>query len=117
MEDKFFDKLKSALSNSLQMVPMSAEIITALKEANHPGNVSGVLKELGDILLTTARSTQKVYLPLLFFASLWQNRGNVQWNFSGAPMLRFYTDFVQNRKVIFKMRWFSMQCSAHTSII
>lgn len=68
MEDKFFDKLKSAMGNSLQMLPMAAEIIAALKEANHPGNVSGVRKELGDILLlTTARSTQKIYFPLLLF--------------------------------------------------
>lgn len=60
MEDKYYDKLKSALSHSLQMLPMSNEIITALKEANRPGSVSGVLKELGDVLtLTTARSTQK----------------------------------------------------------
>lgn len=27
MEDKFFDKLKSAMSNSLQMLPMATEII------------------------------------------------------------------------------------------
>ncbi|KAJ8714285.1 hypothetical protein PYW08_007905 [Mythimna loreyi] len=42
MEDKFFDKLRSAMTHSLQMLPMATEIISALKEANHPGNVSGV---------------------------------------------------------------------------
>ncbi|CAH2230034.1 jg20244 [Pararge aegeria aegeria] len=33
MEDKFFDKLRSALSNSLQMLPMAAEIITAAPQS------------------------------------------------------------------------------------
>lgn len=70
MEDKFFDKLKSAMFNSLQMLPMATEIINALKEANHPGNVWGAMKELGDILLlTNARATQKIYFPLLLFTT------------------------------------------------
>lgn len=105
MEDKFFDKLKSAMNNSLQMLPMAAEIIASLKEANHPGNVSGVMKELGDILLlTTARSTQKIYFPLILFYLLWRNKGNVQWSFSGAPMIKFYTDFTASNNLKFTMR-------------
>lgn len=105
MEDKFFDKLKSALTNSLQMLPMASEIISSFKEANHPGNVSGVMKELGDILLlTTARATQKIYLPVLLFAVFWKERGDLQWSFSGAPMLKFYTDFCKTKGLKLKMR-------------
>lgn len=105
MEDKYFDKLKSALGNSLQMLPMATEIITSLKEANNPGNVSGVLKELGDILLlTTARSTQKIYFPLLFFIILWKNKlAGTQWSFSGAP-IKYYTSFVNLKNVHFKIK-------------
>lgn len=44
MEDKYNDKLHNAFSHSQQMLTMANEIINALKEANHPGNVSGVLK-------------------------------------------------------------------------
>lgn len=105
MEDKFFDKLRSAMSNSLQMLQMASEIIAAFREANHPGSVSGVMKELGDILLlTTARSTQKIYFPLLLFLVFWQNKGDLQWSFSGAPMLKFYTDFINTHNMRFKMR-------------
>lgn len=105
MEDKFFDKLRSALGYSLQMLPMASEIISALKEANHPGNVSGVMKELGDILLlTTARSTQKVYFPLLLFLLMWDNKDKVQWSFSGAPVLKYYTDFIKKTGLKFVMR-------------
>lgn len=105
MEDKFYDKLRSAMQNSLQMLPMAPEIISSLKEATHPGNVSGVMKELGDILLlTTSRSTQKIYFPLLLFYIMWQNKGTVQWSFSGAPMIKFYTDFIKNKDLKFRMR-------------
>lgn len=105
MEDKFFDKLKSAMSYILQMLPLASEIIAACMEANHPGNVSGVMKELGDtLLLTTARSTQKIYFPLLMFLVFWQNEGNLQCSLSGAPMLKFYTDFITRTELKLKMR-------------
>lgn len=105
MEDKYYDKLRSALSHSLQMLPMSSEIITALKEASHPGAVSGVLKELGDILvLTTARSTQKIYFPLFVFIQMWRNKGAVKWSFSGAAVIKFYTDISIRLGFQFKMR-------------
>lgn len=70
MEDKYHTKIINALLNSLQMLPMAREITDCLKEAKTPGAVAGILKELGDILLlTTARSTQKIYFPLLQFES------------------------------------------------
>lgn len=105
MEDKYFDKLKSAMNHSLQMLPMATEIINSLKEAAHPGNVSGVMKELGDILLlTTSRSTQKAYFPLILFHIMWSHRGSIQWSFSGAPILKYYTDLVTLKGLRFKMR-------------
>lgn len=105
MEDKFFDKIRSAMQHSLQMLPMANEIITCLREASHPGSVSGVLKELADILLlTTARSTQKIYFPLLLFFDMWKNRGSAQISFSGVEMLKFYTDFCVKRNVTFVIR-------------
>lgn len=77
MEDKYHSKLTGALSNSLQMLPMSQEIVTVLKDARSPGSVAGILKELGDILLlTTARSTQKIYFPLFMITHLWHNKPN-----------------------------------------
>lgn len=92
MEDKYHTKLCNALQNSIKMLPMSAEIISNLKEARSPGQVAGILKELGDILLlTTSRSTQKIYLPLLLAYCMWQVKpGNVKWSFSGADMMKFY---------------------------
>lgn len=84
---------------------MSNEIITALKEANHPGSGSGVLKELGDILtLTTARSTQRIYFPLLLFRTMWKHKENTEWSFSGIAVIKFYTDFIIRSKLTFKMR-------------
>lgn len=84
---------------------MCSEIINAFKDASHPGNVSGVLKELGDILLlTTARSTQKTYFPLLLFIMLWQNKGNTNWSFSGSAALKLYTDLCIAKGVTFRMR-------------
>lgn len=105
MEDKFYDKLKAALGHSLQTLPMSNEIIMALKEATHPGSVSGVLKELGDILtLTTARSTQKIYFPLLLFTLMWKEKGNTQWSFSGSAVIKYYTDYCALNKVSYIMK-------------
>ncbi|CAH2243224.1 jg18711 [Pararge aegeria aegeria] len=86
------------------MLPMASEIISCLKEANSPGSVSGVLKELGDILLiTTARATQKIYFPLLLCFYMWSKKGNgFQWRFSGSPMLKLYNSFAKDVK--FRMR-------------
>lgn len=74
------------------MLPMANEIIMALKEATYPGSVSGVLKELGDdsLLLTTARSTQKDYFPLLLFRAIWISLTDVKWSFPGATALKVY---------------------------
>lgn len=93
MEDKYHTKLSSALLNSLQMLPMAQEIVNCLKEARSPGSVAGILKELGDILLlTTARSTQKIYMPLLLIRLMWSRKTEeINWSFSGAPMMKMYT--------------------------
>lgn len=73
LENKYHTKLDMAIKNSLSMLPMASEISQCLRGAKAPGAVAGVLKELGDILLlTTARSTQKVYLPLLLMWKLWE---------------------------------------------
>lgn len=106
MEDKFFDKLRSAMSHSLQMLTMATEIINCLREANHLGNVSGVLKELADVLILTAasRSTQKIYFPILLFKYIWKKRGKIQISFSGAEMIKKYTDISVIDKIIFTMK-------------
>lgn len=99
-EDKYHSKFSRALLNSISMLPMGAEIINCLKDARSPGQVMGILKELGDILLlTTGRSTQKIYMPLLMILSLWRNRRdspNLQWSFSGAAMMKFYNLPIKN---------------------
>lgn len=96
MEDKYHSKLTGALANSLQMLPMAQEIVSVLKDARSPGSVSGILKELGDILLlTTARSTQKIYFPLFMVMLLWVKKpAGFKWSFSGAPMMKLYTALV-----------------------
>lgn len=72
MEEKYHSKLSSALLNSLMMLPMAQEIVACLRDARSSGQVSGILKELGDILLmTTAHSTQKIYFPLLLLVKMW----------------------------------------------
>ncbi|CAF4947591.1 unnamed protein product [Pieris macdunnoughi] len=97
MEDKYHTKLSNALLNSIQMLPMCAEIINNLKEARSPGQVSGILKELGDILLlTTARSTQKIYFPLLLAYKMWTAKPEgLSWSFSGTAMMKFYNVIIQ----------------------
>lgn len=99
MEDKYHAKLCSALQNSIQMLPMSTEIVNNLKEARSPGQVSGRLKELGDILLlTTSRSTQKIYFPLLLAYNMWKRKPiGLKWSFSGSDMLKFYNFLIQQR--------------------
>lgn len=98
MEDKYYNKLQSAMANSLQMLPMASEVINCLKEAKTPGSVAGILKELGDILImTTARSTQKVYFPLLLLFLMWETKKNpYAWSFTGAPIIKLYTDIVNS---------------------
>lgn len=93
-EDKYHTELSSALLNSISMLPMASEIVDCLKEAQNPEQVMGILKELGDILLiTTARSTQLVCMPLLMVVMMWEQRStmpDLQWSFSGSSMLKFY---------------------------
>lgn len=70
IEDKYHTKLSNALMNSLQMLPMAREIVECLKE-------------LGDILIiTTARSTQKIYFPLILTKIIWAQSGSASvWSF------------------------------------
>lgn len=105
MEDKFHNKLTSALEQSLQMIPMCSEVISCLRTAQSPGAVSGVLKELGDILLmTTARSTQKMYFPLIMFMRMYQNMQQdlTKLSFSGTQIMFEYTQLM--KKVKLRMR-------------
>lgn len=104
-ETTYPDKLTQAVKNSLSMLPMSSEIATCLKDARSPSAVQGVLCELGDILImTTARSTQKIYFPLLLAKFLWSKREGIQWNFTGAPMLSFVTDSILKHNIKYKIR-------------
>lgn len=105
MEDKYHTKLTNALTNSLQMLPMCQEVVNCLKEARTPGQVAGILKELGDILLmTTARSTQKLYLPLMLLRYMWQMKPNgFKWSFSGTAMIQFYSVLAQ-QNISFRIR-------------
>lgn len=99
MEDKFPAKLANSFFNSTQMLPMAAEITTCLREARKPGSVSGLLKELGDILLlTTTRSTQKMYHPLLATLHMWDQRTvtGMKWSFSGVDAMFIYNYCVSN---------------------
>lgn len=65
-EKSYPQKLVEAVKNSLRMLPMYGEIATALKDSDSPGRVMGLMKELADLLvLTTAKSTQKIYFPRL----------------------------------------------------
>lgn len=97
MENKYHTKLSNALLNSLMMLPMSQEIVQCLKEVRSPGQVAGILKELGDILLmTTARATQKIYFPLLLLLKMWEGKSvGFAWSFSGAPMMKLYNHLIE----------------------
>lgn len=107
MEDKYFDKLMSTVNQSLMMLPMASEIATCLKESNTPGRAAGVLKELGDILLITitARATQKIYFPLFTILYMWHHKPQgFQWSFSGAEMIKHYSDLVDDKKLTYTMK-------------
>lgn len=104
-ETTYPDKLTQAVKNSLAMLPMAAEIATCLKDARTPGAVQGVLCELGDILLlSTARSTQKIYFPLMFAKYLWSIKGDTKWNFAGAQMQAFITDKIISKNIKFRIK-------------
>lgn len=85
---------------------MHGKIATALKDADSPGRVMGLMKELADLLiLTTARSTQKIYLPIILARYMWDVKPQgFQWNFANSNMLRYYTEVIQTSKIQFTMR-------------
>lgn len=105
-EKSYPQKLVEAVKNSLRMLPMHGEIATALKDSDSPGRVMGLMKELADLLvLTTARSTQKIYFPISVARYLWSAKpADFQWNFANSNMLQYYTDAVMANKVKFTMR-------------
>lgn len=105
MENKYHSKLTNALKYSTQMLPMHSEIAQCFKEATSPGMTSGVMKELGDILLlTTSRATQKIFMPLIFAYHLWRIKAQgQQWSFSGSAMMKLYNAAVSSG-VRFTMR-------------
>lgn len=105
-EKSYPQKLVEAVKNSLRMLPMHGEIATALKDADSPGRVMGLMKELADLLiLTTARSTQKIYFPISLAKYLWAGKpDNFQWNFANSNMLQFYSDAMALNRIKFEMR-------------
>ncbi|CAH1106857.1 unnamed protein product [Psylliodes chrysocephalus] len=75
-ENTYPQRIAAALKETLNMLPMHNEIVNLFKEARGPGSCQGVLKELGDILImTTARSQQKFYLPILLAQQMYYAKG------------------------------------------
>ncbi|KAK9870268.1 hypothetical protein WA026_006356, partial [Henosepilachna vigintioctopunctata] len=74
-ESMYKNELENALKEKLSMLDITPGIISCLSDANSPWEVSGMLGDLGDLLvLTTARSTQKFYFPFAVLIALWESR-------------------------------------------
>lgn len=106
MKDKYSGKLVEVIKNRLAMLPMNSEIATCLKEAEAPGRVQGLLKKKGDVLImTTGRSVQKLYLPLIYVYFLWTTKPvGLKWNFGGANMIAFINQATKAFRLKFRMK-------------
>ena len=97
----------NSLRDSIQMLPMKEEIVNAFRNASSPGSMAGLIKELGDVLLiSTARSTQKLYFPLCTWVYMWRNKGEhiKSWSVSGGPMQALYRVLVVRDKLQYRIR-------------
>lgn len=89
-ETTFKDKQLNALYESIQMLPMAGAIRDVLSASNRDGHQS-LLQALGDVLLLTgARTTHRLSLPLILFyqlvVSMEKEKKSQYWSFSGPRM-------------------------------
>lgn len=85
---------------------MAQDVVNCLGEARNGGSVAVITKELGDILImTTARSTQKIYMPLLLMIYMWRNKvKRFNWSFSGTNMIKYYSELCIKGQIVFLIR-------------
>lgn len=105
-ETTFKDKQLNALYESIQMLPMANAIREVLSSSNREGHQS-LLQALGDVLLLTgARTTHRLSLPIILFIQLAKqmetDKVSHHWSFSGPRMQYILQKFLAIRE--FKIR-------------
>lgn len=105
-ETSYKDKQLNALQESIQMLPMANAIRDVLASSNKDGH-QALLQALGDVLLLTgARTTHRLSLPItLFFqlaAKMAKSNESHHWSFSGPRMQYILQKFLENKH--FKIR-------------
>lgn len=102
-EKTYKDKIRVAFENSIMMLPMYKELAQCFANAEAPSTVSGVMKELGDLLLlTTARNTGKVYFPIMMIRYIVKKSLLTNFNFAGTKALITYNNVTE--KMQFNVR-------------
>lgn len=84
--------------NSISMLPMAAQIVECLANATTLESVSGLLKELGDMLLVSShRSVRRIHFPLecLMHALNGHPERLQSLNFNGVKGMKFYIEHVR----------------------
>ncbi|KAL3286948.1 hypothetical protein HHI36_001434 [Cryptolaemus montrouzieri] len=104
-ETKFTNKIAKSFSETIQIIPAKGEIVNALEACKNGAEASSILTELGDLLLlSTARSTQKIDFPLTLAMWLFSAKGDNPWNFSGPGTMYLLDQGIKNLSLKFKIR-------------
>uniref|UniRef100_A0A6P7GNE0 Uncharacterized protein LOC114344521 n=1 Tax=Diabrotica virgifera virgifera TaxID=50390 RepID=A0A6P7GNE0_DIAVI len=97
------------------MLPMASEVANCFASATEHGPVAGLLKEICDLLiLTTARTTQRIYLPMFHFFILWNLRETynvgkpvkerMPWNTMGLMAITLYNRSILQYGMTYKIK-------------
>lgn len=107
LEPTFHGKIENSILNSISFLPFKEDIISSLKNSREFNGNCAMIRELLDlVLITTARTTQKLTLPLLFAKHIFEVMKSKKhldcWSFCGAKMIA-YTNMVASQ-ITFAMK-------------